>query len=131
MFPRNVLASFGNRSAYSHTPGSFEPYFQYKIGPYQWDQYLYFPKEPFALRYKNEIFNKLEEYSGYDTITYLEFHYIAYQDKQDFLRFLHYELSERLKFRPKNTRLLSALNWVNKKKAEYQRNTSKDIRSEI
>jgi hypothetical protein len=54
MILRNMLASV--------------PYFQYKIGPYQPDQYLYFPKEPFALRYKNEIFNKLHEYTGYDII---------------------------------------------------------------
>ncbi len=131
MFLRNMLASFGNRSSYSHKPGSFEPYFQYKIGGYQSDQYLYFPKEPFALRYKNEIFNKLEEYTGYDVIKYLEFHYSAYQDRPDFLRFLHYELSERLMGNPENARLLSALNWVNEKKDEYQKEATQDIRSEI
>jgi len=60
MFMRNMLASFGSRSAYSQATGSFVPYFQYKIGIYQADQYLYFPKEPFPLRYKNEIFNKLD-----------------------------------------------------------------------
>jgi len=32
MFFRNVLADFGNRSAYSKIPGNFVPYFQYKIG---------------------------------------------------------------------------------------------------
>jgi len=69
---RNMLASFGNRSAYDKTAGSFVPYFQYKIGPYQPGQYLYFPELPFVLLYKNKIFNKLLKYSGYDIIRYLE-----------------------------------------------------------
>ena len=131
IFWRNVLASFGERSGYSKEPGGFVPYFQYRIGDYNSDLHLYFRKEPFPLRYKNEIFNKLDEYTGYDVIRYLEFHYTAYQDKEDFLRFLHYELTERLKNGPKNTRLLSGLNWLNEKKDEYQRNTSQAIRSEI
>src|SRR5256885_7285080 len=95
MFWRNVLATFGERSGYSTEPGQFVPYFQYKIGPYQTDLYLYFPKEPYALRYNNEIFNKLLEFTGYDIIKYLDFHYAAYSNKQDFLRFLQYELSDR------------------------------------
>lgn len=41
---------------------------------------MYFPKEPSAILYKNEIFNKLSEYTGYDIIRYLEFHYAAYED---------------------------------------------------
>ena len=81
---RSMFANFGNRSAYSKVPGAFEPYFQYKIGAYQSDQYLYFPKEPFAVLYKNEIFNKLHEYTGYDVIRYLEFHFSAYPDRTDF-----------------------------------------------
>lgn len=48
MFLRNMLASFGGRSAYTKDPGSFVRYFQYKIGPYQSDQYLYFPEDPYA-----------------------------------------------------------------------------------
>jgi hypothetical protein len=131
MFWRNVLASFGERSGYSKNPGGFEPYFQYRIGDYGSDLYLYFPKEPFALRYKNEIFNKLDEYTGYDVIRYLEFHYTAYQDREDFLRFLQYELTERLKNGPKNTRLLSALNWVNEKKEDYKKEATRNIHSEI
>ncbi len=97
IFWRNVAATFGGRSSYSQKSGGFVPYFQYKIGQYNTDWYLYFHKEPFPLRYKNEIFNKLGEYTGYDIIRYLEFHFIAYHDSQDFLRFLHYEISERLK----------------------------------
>ena len=90
MLWRTVLASFGERSGYSKEPGGFVPYFQYRIGPYNSDLYLYFPKEPFPLLYKNEIFNKLEEYTGYDIIKHLQFHYAAYSDSQDFLRFLHF-----------------------------------------
>lgn len=44
---RNILASFGERSGYSKEPGGFVPYFQYQIGSYKADLYLYFPKEPF------------------------------------------------------------------------------------
>ena len=131
IFWRNVLASFGERSGYSKEPGGFVPYFQYRIGPYNADLYLYFPKEPFSLRYKNEIFNKLHEFTGYDIIKYLEFHYSAYPDSQDFLRFLHYEISERLKGDAKNARLLSALSWVTEKRTEYQKKGEQDLRSEI
>ncbi len=131
IFWRNVLASFGERSGYSKEPGGFVPYFQYRIGDYNSDLHLYFRKEPFPLRYKNEIFNKLDEYTGYDVIRYLEFHYTAYQDKEDFLRFLHYELTERLKNGPKNTRLLSGLNWLNEKKEDYKKKATRDIHSEI
>lgn len=130
---RTILGAFGERtgSGYSKTPGGFVPYFQYKIGPYESDLFLYFLKEPFSLRYKNEIFNKLNEYSGYDIIRYLEFHYAAYEDKQDFLRFLYYELSERLKRSPKKRGLISAMSWVAEKKEESQKSETKDLRSEI
>jgi len=131
IFVRNVLASFGGRSGYSLEPGGFVPYFQYRIGPYQNDLFLYFPKEPFALRYKNEIFNKLNEYTGYDIIRYLEFHFSPYDDKEDFLAFLHYELSERLKYSPKNARMVSAFEWVADKKAQLQIRQNSTLRSEI
>ena len=96
IFFRNMLAIFGERSGYTEESGGFVPYFQYRIGRYTADLFMYFPKEPSAILYKNEIFNKLGEYTGYDIIRYLEAHYAAYEDKQDFLRFLHYELTERL-----------------------------------
>ena len=134
MFIRNMLADFGERSTFSKTPGNFNPYFQYKIGQYQADLYLYFPAEPYALRYKNEIFNKLNEYSGYDIIKFLEFHYAAYSDKTDFLRFLHYEISERLKHHSPESRhlkLQSALDWVTEKKRELQQAQEEQLRAEI
>lgn len=68
MLFRNILADFGSRSAYTEEPGGFIAYFQYKIGPYQRDHYLYFPKEPFAVRYNNEVFNNLFEYTGEDQL---------------------------------------------------------------
>jgi len=131
MILRNMLASFGNRSAYSKNPGSFVPYFQYKIGPYQSDQYLYFPKEPYPLRYKNEIFNKLHEYTGYDIIRYLEFHFDAYPDSADFLRFLKYEILERLKVQPKDRALLSAQAWVIEKTEELKKLQQEQIRQDV
>jgi hypothetical protein len=134
MFFRNMLADFGERSGNSKIPGNFNPYFQYKIGQYQEDLFLYFPAEPFALRYKNEIFNKLNEYTGYDTIKFLEFHYAAYLDKPDFLRFIQYEISERLKANiPKSLllKLQSALDWVSEKKQELKKLQDEQLRKEI
>ena len=134
MFFRNMLADFGERSGYSKSPGNFNPYFQYKIGQYQSDLFLYFPAEPFALRYKNEIFNKLNEYNGYDIIKFLEFHYAGYPDKSDFLRFLHYEISERLKPNVRKSLLLkleSSLNWATEKSQELKKLQDEQLRKEI
>jgi hypothetical protein len=134
MFVRNMLADFGERSAYSKTPGDFTAYFQYKVEPYQQDYYLYFPKEPFALRYKNEIFNKLFEYNGYDIIQYLEFHFDAFPDKTDFLHFLQYEIGERLKGKPRSSHLLklqSAMDWVKEKLLEIKSEQDNIIRQHI
>lgn len=97
MFLRNVLADFGGRSAYSRTPGNFTPYFQYRIGDFQQDYYLYFPEEPFRAQYENEIFNKLTEYKGADISVYLDFHFQAFDDKKVFLHFVQYGLTERSK----------------------------------
>jgi hypothetical protein len=69
------------------------PYFKYKIGPYQNDQCLYFKREPSALRYKYEAFDKLNSLAGYDIPRFLDFHYSAYPDKEDFRRFLRYEIT--------------------------------------
>src|SRR6185437_10255230 len=72
------------------------PYFQYRIGAYQKDYYLYFRKEPSWLRYKVEAFDKMIAMQGYDIPRFLDFHYAAYSDKEDFLRFLRYELEGQL-----------------------------------
>jgi hypothetical protein len=69
-FFRSMLTSFGNRTPYSAKSREFTPYFQYKIGPYQSDYYLYFAKQPYLQVYKNEIFMKMYEYAGYDLIRY-------------------------------------------------------------
>lgn len=104
MFLRNLLADFGGRSAYSRTPGNFNPYFQYKIGDFQQDYYLYFPKEPFRRQYENEIFNKLTEYKGSDIAQYFDFHLQAFDDKKAFLHFVQYELTELSKLKISSTR---------------------------
>ena len=134
MFLRNMLADFGKRSGYSKKPGNFVSFFQYKIGKYQNDFFLYFPNEPFVIRYKNEIFNKLGEYTGYDVIMFLEFHYASYSDKSDFLRFLHYEVSERLKRSVRKSLLInlnSALSWATEKAQEFKKMQDESLRSEI
>lgn len=133
IFIRNMIPDLGGRSAYSSSPGAFTPYFQYKVENYQQDYYLYFSKEPFAKRYINEIFNKLWEYSGYDIIKYLEFHYNAYKNKPDFLRFLRYEISERMNLasNARTAKLQSAIEWVEEKQQEHKREQEKKLRTEI
>jgi hypothetical protein len=133
IFFRNIIAGFGGRSAYNSAPGSFTPYFQYKVEEYQEDYYLYFSREPFATRYINEIFNKLFEYKGYDIIKYLEFHYGAYENKPDSLRFLRYEIySLRNRVNHKQAlKLQSALAWVDEKQQEYKKEQERRLQEEI
>ncbi len=42
----------------SAAKNTFIPYFQYKVGVYQRDYYLYFTSPPNSVRYSNDIFNK-------------------------------------------------------------------------
>lgn len=94
---------------------TFMPYFQYKIGVYRRDYYLYFTSPPNGIRYTNDIFNKLYEYEGYDIIQYLEFHYTAYNNKTNFLRFIKYETNKRLKLKLTkwfNIKLETVLDWL-------------------
>lgn len=119
MIFRNILADLGTRSAYTVEAGGFIPYFQYKIGAYQRDYYLYFPKEPFAIRYHNEVFNKLFEYTGDDIFKYLDFHFEAFPEKNAFILFLDRQLTERLKksySKERHIKLESAADWVAEKK---------------
>lgn len=134
MFLRNMLADFGKRSADSNSTRNFIPYFQYRIGNYQPDYYLYFPKEPFITRYKNEVFNKLQEYCGYDLIRHLEFHYTAYTDKVDFIRFLQYEITERTKKASRKVlrqKLHCVREWLLEKKAELSSSKVPDLKQQI
>jgi hypothetical protein len=99
----------------------FTPYFQYKIGVYQRDWYLYFTSQPNNIRYTNDIFNKLNEYDGYGVVQFLEFHYTAYPDKADFFRFLKYETVQRLKRKPGKDfkiKLECTLEWLVEKQEE-------------
>lgn len=131
MILRNMLASFGERFASSEKSGEFTPYFRYKVGKYEADYFLYFPSEPFPLRYKNEIFNKLQEYTGFDRTRYLDFHYAAYSDKNGFLNFLNYEIFERLKRQPKDPGLLTAQAWVTSKTEELKMKQQEQIKKEV
>ncbi|WP_341838613.1 hypothetical protein WJU16_12370 [Chitinophaga pollutisoli] len=123
MLFRNILADFGSRSAYTGEPGGFIAYFQYKIGPYQQDYHLYFPKEPFAVRYNNEVFNKLFEYTGEDIYKYLDFHFDAFPEKNTFILYLDRQLTERLKkssSKERRIKLESAADWVAEKKQLFR-----------
>lgn len=135
MFLRNMVADLFGRSAYSKKPGFFTPFFQYKIGHNHPEDYsLYFPKEPYAIQYYNEIFNKLFTFKPFDIVAYLEFHYAAYPNKYDFLRFLQYEIADRLKQLTKKvnrSKLESAREWVNEKRQELQKNQQAELRREI
>src|ERR1700722_10295043 len=117
-FFRNMLATFGNRTPYFIKTRVFPTCFQYKIGNYKSDYLLYFKKPPTLQAYKNEVFNKMSEYSGIDLARYLDFHYQASEDKPMFTRFLLYEVSERMKWpvsRNYKLRLQATLDWLNEK----------------
>lgn len=134
LFLRNMLADFGSRSAYSLSEKNFIPYFEYKIGPYQPDQFLYFSKQPLAGQYKNEFFNKLREYNGYDIVQYLEFHYEKYQDQCEFLRFLSYEVSQRIKLKLATTHKLklgTVSEWITERQKEYQALQQQQLKIDI
>jgi len=115
-----MLADFGTRSAYTGEAGGIIPYFQYRIGRYQRDYYLYVPKEPFTIRYHNEVFNKPFEYAGDDIFKYQDFHFEAFPEKSAFILFLDRQLTERLKksyySKERQIKLESAADWVAEKK---------------
>ena len=135
LFIRFLLSDFGFRSPYHQKKWEIIPYFQYKIGPYKSDYYLYFRRPPFLQRYKNEIFDKMSEYAGYDLTHYLEFHYSAFEDKKEFLRFVRYEISERTKWltSPKPTSyrvcLETSLEWVKEKESQLLPSHVQDAKS--
>jgi len=134
IFFRSLLTVVGNRNPYAAKTKTFIAYFQYKIGPYQADYYLYFSKPPLLQVYKNEIFSKMREYEGYELIRYLETHYAAYEDKPDFIRFLRYEVAERLKYsipRTSRLRLLATSDWLVEKQIEQQALQEKILKARI
>jgi hypothetical protein len=105
-FTNNLFLRALLRAFHLTAPDSAEqpliPYFQYKIGPYQKDHFLYFRREPSWLRYKFEAFSKMNSMRGYDIPRFLDFHYSAYADKEDFRRFLQYEVAERVAYLQKH-----------------------------
>ena len=118
VFFRTMMADFGFRNPDYLRQYEFPAYFQYRIGEYETGYTLCFRRQPWLGLYKNEIFNKMGEYSGYDVTKYLEYHYSANADKREFLRFLRYEVTERLKRRhlrkggDYHLNLETALAWV-------------------
>lgn len=130
---RNMLRTFGLLS-HSQSRVTFTPFFQYKIACYADDYYLHFPRQPYTEQYKNEIFNKLFSYDGFDIARFLEFHYNAYPEKMEFLRFLKYETGERLaQFQKKSfsPKLQTVVGWIAEKTESLQEELSKNIRNNI
>ena len=134
---RNTLSALIGFPA-SVAENNFTPYFQYIIGIYKQDYYLYFTSPPNNIRYTNDIFNKLHQYDGYGIIQFLEFHYTAYPDKADFLRFLKYETGQRLQRKLSKAfkiKLKSTLEWLEEKQEEQQsiqqRSTKKYLEQEV
>ena len=121
MFFRNMLSDFGFRSNENDT-NEFPHYFKYILG--QWksgDYYLYFTHQPYLTRYKNEIFNKMKEFSGSGINEYLQFHYDLYEDKTAFLSFLKYEIFARLQMQmstAQKIKIKTASEWVDNKLQE-------------
>lgn len=134
MFMRNMLADLLGRSESSKDQVTFITYFRYKVGRYQPDHYLYFPKEPYNRQYRNEIFNKLKEYTDSDIPKFLDFHYSAFPDKYAFLRFLRYEEAGRLNRRPKENfrlKLQTVQEWIAEKQYELKVVQEETLKQEI
>lgn len=127
MFSRNILTDLGLRPSIPISIND-KPFFQYRIGKYQQDYYLYFPKEPLEIQYKNEIFNKIRQYSGYEIARYLSFHFDASERKKEFLEFLKYETEERSQLnisKKFSSKLILVQEWIeeNRKAIELTENS--------
>jgi hypothetical protein len=134
IFFRSLFTVTGQRSPYAAKTTDFSAYFQYKIGDFQKHYYLYFRKQLYLQLYKNEIFNKMYEYTGYDLIRYLEFHYEAFEDKADFIRFLHYEVTERIRRKSPKYSLLkleTTADWTMEKQKEQKELNEAAFKAEI
>jgi len=134
IFFRSAFTAAGQRSPYAAKTTDFTAYFQYKIGDFQKDYNLYFRKQPHLQVYKNEIFNKMYEYTGYDLIRYLEFHYEAFDDKTDFIRFLQYEVTERIRRKSPKSNLLkleTTADWITEKQKEQKDLNEAAFRAQI
>jgi hypothetical protein len=142
-FLREMAGLTGFRNAYDlHGDEPFIPYFQYRVGDYQSDHYLYFKAPPRKWDYTWEIFQKMYEYEGYDLIRYIEFHYKAYEDKEDFLRWFRYETSRQLRRLRKyrfvfwmrltkiKTRLQTTLEWVEEEEKRRKERPAEVIASQ-
>lgn len=122
-FIRFLVNAFGLESFIRKPDRNFIAYFQYKIGSYKPDYFLYFPGPPYNNAYIHELFRKLCSYHGYELTQFLEFHYQQYADKKEFLRFLHYEMAVRLKAKTPKTKpsvywktVETCLLWVNEQR---------------
>ena len=60
---RTMATTFGQRSAEKLKTYDYPVYFQFKVGgDYPDDHYMYFEKKPTAEQYRNDIFNKIDQY---------------------------------------------------------------------
>ncbi len=93
---RNITIKETYFSSFFKKRGDFTIFFEYKIGRYRDDYFLYFNKIPSGVAYRNAIFNKIYKLSDLQIEEFLAFHYEKYDNKNAFLRFLYSELYNRL-----------------------------------
>jgi hypothetical protein len=124
IFVRFLLALFGMNGPLRKHRRDFTPYFQFKIGSYTADYYLYFPRAPYYNVYMIELIRKFSEYYAYGLVQFLDFHYEQFPDKKEFLRFLRYEMTIRLKWKTPKSKssvywqtLETCLVWVDEQEA--------------
>ena len=124
IFVRFLLYIFGMNGPLRNHRRDFTPYFQFKIGSYAADYYLYFPRPPYYNVYMIELLRKFSEYYAYGLVQFLDFHYEQFPEKKEFLRFLRYEMTIRLKWKTPKSKpsvywqtLETCLVWVHEQEA--------------
>lgn len=118
-----MLADLGFRWNRRHK--NFTPFFQYRIGRSQPDDYLYFKKAPDNIQYTDAIIKHVLECNSEDEIErFLNFHYRLYGDKMEFLRFLYWTTKlelPTLSTRENTLKLMTVLDWVESNRAPVQK----------
>lgn len=112
---RTMLQSFG----WLETENKIEPYFAFRIGKYQADHYLYFPKEPLGKQYHNFVFNRIcLEFENAGIGNFLDAHFNEYDNKTEFLKYLSWLTDFKKQVRPNLSAISFCKNWNKEKTVE-------------